>query len=99
MSELEMRGLLMRREEKQRRGRPQRLMETTALGRHFIQEYGQLLKLPLQSNERDIRAAVHQAELAKRLEESGISPYARFDEVVELARNIANTAHRNPTTR
>jgi predicted ArsR family transcriptional regulator len=99
LNELEMRGLLKRREQRQRRGRPQRIMETTTLGERFIKTYNQLMKLQLRSNERDIRAAVHQAELAKRLEESGISPYARFNEIVELARNIANSAQHSTTTR
>jgi len=98
-NELEMGGLLIRREQRQKRGRPQCIMETTALGEHFIQGYADLMKLQLRSNVSDIRAAVHQAELAKRLEESGISPYTRFNEVVELARNISNTAQHNTTAR
>lgn len=97
--ELEMGGLLTRREQKQRRGRPQCIMETTTLGEHFIQGYKRLMKLQLRSNLSDIRAAVHQAELAKRLEESGISPYTRFNEIVELARNISNAAQRNTAAR
>lgn len=99
LKELEMDGLLMRRERKQRRGRPQRIMETTTLGKHFIQGYDQLMKLQLRSNVNDIRAAVHQGELAKRLEESGISPYTRFNEIVELATNISNTARHNTAPR
>jgi predicted ArsR family transcriptional regulator len=99
LSELEMGGLLMRRKQTQRRGRPQSIMETTTLGERFIQGYDALMKMQLRSNVSDIRSAVHQAELAKRLDESGISPYTRFNEIVELARNISNTAQHNTATR
>lgn len=96
--ELEARGLLLRLSRKQRLGRPQHLLRTTPLGKQFLSEYKQLLGLRLHSNQNDIRKAIHQADLAKRLAEQGLSAYARFQEINELARNIANTAqvNRNP---
>jgi len=97
--ELEMGGLLMRREQKQTRGRPQSIMKTTALGERFIEGYNELMNMRLRSNMNDIRSAVHQAELARRLDEAGISPYARFNEIIELARNISNTAQHNTAAR
>jgi predicted ArsR family transcriptional regulator len=74
------------------RGRPKHLVTTTPLGRRFLDEYERLLNLRLQSRDSDIRKALHQAELAQRLRDRGISPYARFQEINEIARNIARTA-------
>jgi hypothetical protein len=48
----------------------------------------------LLSNDNDIRKAIHQADLAKSLEERGVSPYARFQELNQMARNIAKTARK-----
>ena len=95
LNELETGGLLTRRKENLRRGRPRYLMETTNLGEHFLQAYEKLMRLRLRSNLNDIKAAIHQANLAMLLEESGISPYTRFNEIVEVARNISNTAKNN----
>lgn len=57
-----------------------------------VMSTGQRSKLILQCNENDITKALHQADLARRLIEQGVSPYVRFQEVNELARNIASTA-------
>lgn len=90
--ELQVRGLLIRRTDSRGRGRPRSLLRTTALGEQFVEEYDRLLNLRLHCNDNDIKKALHQADLARRLLEKQVSPYARFQEVNELARNIASTA-------
>lgn len=93
MNELYSRSLVQLRIEKgEGRGRPKHLVTTTPLGRQFVDEYERLLNLRLQSRDSDIKKALHQAELAQRLRDRGISPYARFQEINELARNIARTS-------
>jgi len=79
------------------RGRPRYMLRPTPLGRRFVQTHRQLLNLPLRSNHNDIEKALHQADLAQRLVDHQISPYARFQEINKLARNIARTAktHKN----
>jgi len=68
------------------------LLRTTPLGEQFMEQYDRLLNLRLHCNENDIKKALHQADLARRLVEQGLSPYVRFQEVNELARNIASSA-------
>ena len=90
--ELEARGLLLRASKRKRRGRPQSLLSTTPLGRQFMEQYDRLLNLRLHSNDNDIKKALRQADQTQRLMDQGVSPYARFQEVNEIARNIAGTA-------
>ena len=99
LNELRVNGLLRRHERLHGRGRPQHIFEATTLGERFTQAYEELGRLRLRSNENDILSAVHQAELAKQVEEAGIPSYERFGEVMDLARNIANTAQNSPVTR
>ena len=68
------------------------MLRTTPLGDQFMEQYDRLLNLRLHCNENDIKKALHQADLARRLVEQGLSPYVRFQEVNELARNIASSA-------
>jgi hypothetical protein len=89
--ELQARGLLLSSTERQNRGRPQCLLRTSPLGEQFMRDHARLLNLRLYSNDNDIKRALHQANLARKLIEQQISPYARFQEVNELARNIAGT--------
>ena len=90
--ELQTRGLLLRTTERRGKGRPLCLLHTTPLGQQFMEQYNRLLNLRLYSNDNDIRKALHQAQLTRRLREQQVSPYARFQEVNQLARNIASTA-------
>ena len=100
LNELHSRSLVQLRFEKRKsRGRPKHLVKTTPLGRQFVEEYGRLMGLRLQSRDSDIRKALHQADLAQELREHGISPYARFQEINEIARNIARTAQAKQSTR
>ncbi|HXZ91015.1 MAG TPA: hypothetical protein VEG61_08125 [Candidatus Dormibacteraeota bacterium] len=80
-------------------GRPRQLLRTTPIGIRFMSEYKRLNDLSLRSSDNDIRKVLKQAELARGLVERGISPYARFQEINELARNIASTAKVKRNTR
>ena len=80
-------------------GRPRQLLRTTPIGIRFMSEYKHLNDLSLRSSDNDIRKALKQAELARRLVERGISPYARFQEINELARNVTSTAKVKRNTR
>jgi predicted ArsR family transcriptional regulator len=100
IGELKARGLLLpETSRKQSVGRPRQYLRATPIGKQFVREYDHLRDLSLRSNENDIKKALHQAELARRLVESGIPPYARFQEVNEIARNIASTAKVNRRAR
>jgi len=92
IKELSTRRLLQIASEKKGVGRPKHLVRTTPLGKQFLEQYSQLLEIRLQSNENDIKKAIKQGEQARRLVELGVDPYARFQEVNEIARNIANSA-------
>jgi len=93
IKELEERSLLLSETSKEHNvGRPRQIMRTSPIGKLFVREYKHLQELSLRSNDNDIRQALHQAELAQKLVEQDISPYERFQEVNELARNIASTA-------
>ena len=90
--ELKARGLLLPEVSRKRGvGRPRQYLRATPIGKQFVREYDHLRDLSLRSNENDIKKALHQAELARRLVGSGIPPYARFQEVNQIARNIAST--------
>ena len=68
------------------------MLRTTVLGEQYVREYRRLTDLRLFSNDNDIKKALHQADLAAKLDEQKISPYVRFQEINELARNIRRTA-------
>ncbi|MGA2789502.1 MAG: hypothetical protein ABSF00_01905 [Candidatus Bathyarchaeia archaeon] len=100
VKELRARSLLLPEvSRKQGVGRPRQILRATPIGKQFVRQYNRLRDLSLRSNENDIKKALHQAGLARRLVESGISPYERFQEVNELARNIASTAKVNQRAR
>jgi DNA-binding HxlR family transcriptional regulator len=80
-------------------GRPKQLLRLTPIGKQFLRECERLRNLSLRSSDNDLRKALHQAELARRLVERGIYPYERFQEINELARNIASTAKAKRNTR
>jgi hypothetical protein len=93
IKQLEERSLLLSEiSRKHSVGRPKKYLRTTPIGKQFVINCNRLYDLSLRSNDNDIKKALHQAELAQRLVESGISPYARFQEINEIARNIARTA-------
>jgi predicted transcriptional regulator len=93
IKELEERSLLLRESSRKHSvGRPRQYLRATPIGRQFLNEYHRLHDISIRCNEYDIRKALHQAELAQQLDASGISPYERFQEVNEIARNIKRTA-------
>jgi predicted transcriptional regulator len=98
--ELQKRRLLKREARaKQRVGRPGEYLRPTPIGIQFVRDYRRLQHLSLHINDNDIRRALHQAELAEKLADKGISPYERFQEINELAGNIASTAKAKRHTR
>jgi predicted ArsR family transcriptional regulator len=100
LKELKKRGLLLSEISRDKGvGRPKQLLQPASLGKRFMSEYKRLNDLSLRSSDNDLRKALNQAELARRLVESGISPYARFQEINELARNVASTAKVKRNTR
>ena len=100
IKELKARSLLLPEiSRKQSVGRPRQYLHVTPIGKQFVREYNRLCDLSLRSNETDIKKALRHADLARRLVESGISPYARLEETNQLARNIARTAKVNRGTR
>ena len=74
------------------RGRPKQLLETTILGEQYVNDYRQLANLRLFSNDNDVKKALLQADLAAKLDEQKLSTYARFQEINQLARNVAHAA-------
>jgi len=93
IKELEERSLLLPEiSRKKSVGRPRQYLRITPIGLQFVREYKRLYDLSLRSNDNDIRKALHQVDLAQRLVDQGVSPYARFQEINEIARNIARTA-------
>jgi len=91
IKELSMRSLVQVTSEKNGVGRPRHMIRTTPLGKQFIEQLDQLSDIRLQSNKNDIKKAVKQAEEVQRLVGLGVDPYIRFQEVNEIARNIAST--------
>ena len=100
LKELEERSLLRSEILREKNvGRPKKLLRLTPIGEQFIRDYKRLNDLSLRSNDNDIRKALHQVKLTRRLIERGISTYERFREINELARNIASTAKIKSNTR
>jgi len=95
--ELQIRGLLVKTMKRLGKGRAQCLLRTTPLGEQFIEQYDRLLNLRLHVSDNDIKKALHQADQARRLKEEGISSYARFQEVNELAGHIAGNGNTAPS--
>lgn len=70
------------------RGRPKKIVAPTVLGNEFLETFQQCQRKVVQMNYNDVKSAVHQALLVKRLEEFNISPYQRFMELNTLAFKI-----------
>jgi DNA-binding HxlR family transcriptional regulator len=91
LAELQECGLLEKNVLRNGKGRPKHMLHTTALGEQFLSRYSELMRIPVQSNDNDLRKAIGQAEFARRLVEQNVSPYARFQEVNRIAKHIAGT--------
>jgi len=73
------------------RGRPKKLVVASTLGGEFLETLERCQRKKIQINHNDIKSAVHQASLAKKLEEFHISPYKRFMELNSIALRIRNS--------
>lgn len=86
-------GLIDFREENEhRRGRPRKMIMITALGKEFLESLKKCQMLLIQVNINDVKNAIYQANLSRRLIEHNVSPYNRFIELNEAARAIQNSS-------
>jgi len=72
------------------RGRPKKLAVATTLGGEFLETFEKCQRKAIQINHNDIKSAVHQANLAKKLEEYRISSFQRFWELNRIVLKIRN---------
>jgi len=73
------------------RGRPKKLVVASTLGIEFLETFEKCQRKIIQINHNDIKSAVHQANLAKKLEEYHVSPFQRFWELNSIALKIRNS--------
>jgi len=73
------------------RGRPKKLIVASTLGGEFLETFEKCQRKAIQINHNDIRSAVHQANLAKKLEEYHVSPFQRFWELNSIALKIRDS--------
>jgi len=73
------------------RGRPKKLVVATTLGDEFLETFEKCQRKAIQINYNDVKSAVYQANLAKKLEEYHISPFKRFWELNSIAFKIRNS--------
>lgn len=81
-----------------RRGRPKKIVAPTVLGNEFLETFQQCQRKVVQMNYNDVKSAVYQALLAKKLEELNISPYQRFMELNTLALKIRTSITKKDST-
>jgi len=75
-----------------KKGRPKKLIITTSLGHEFLETYKKLNLNILQSRKTDLNHAAKDAMYAKRLAETGHSPFQIFLELNTIASNIKNSS-------
>jgi len=82
------------------RGRPKKLVVASTLGGEFLETFGECQRKTTQINHNDVKSAVHQANLAKKLEEYHVSPFQRFWELNNIAFKIRDsiTVENSPKT-
>jgi len=73
------------------RGRPKKLVVASTLGAEFLETSEECQKKAIQINHNDIKSAVYQANLAKKLEEYHVSLFQRFWELNSIALKIRNS--------
>jgi len=73
------------------RGRPKKLIVASILGSEFLETLEKCQRKAIQINHNDVRSAVHQANLAKKLEEYRVSPFQRFWELSSIAFKIRDS--------
>lgn len=77
---------------KKKKGRPKKCIITTSLGHEFLETYKKLNLNILKSRKTDLNHAAKDAEYAKRLAETGHSPFQIFLELNTIASNIKNSS-------
>jgi DNA-binding PadR family transcriptional regulator len=75
-----------------KKGRPKKRFITTSLGHEFLETYKKLNLNILQSRKTDLNHAAKDAKYAKRLAETGHSPFQIFLELNTIASNIKNSS-------
>jgi DNA-binding PadR family transcriptional regulator len=75
-----------------KKGRPKKCIITTSLGHAFLETYKKLNLNILQSRKTDLNHAAKDAKYAKRLAETGHSPFQIFLELNTIASNIKNSS-------
>jgi len=82
------------------RGRPKKLIVTSILGGEFLDTFEKCRGKAIQINHNDIKSAVHQANLAKKLEKYLVSPFQRFWELNSIALKVRDsvTVENSPKT-
>jgi DNA-binding MarR family transcriptional regulator len=79
------------------KGRPKKHITTTSLGLEFLEAYKKLNTKILKSRKTDLDRAVKDAKYAKRLVETGHSPFQIFLELNTIASNIKNSSENHQT--
>jgi len=73
------------------RGRPKKLIVASTLGSEFLETFERCQRKAIQINPNDIKSAIYQADLAKKLEGYHVSPFQRFWELTSIALRVRNS--------
>jgi len=73
------------------RGRPKKLIVASTLGSEFLETFDRCQRKTIQINSNDIKSAIYQADLAKKLEQYHVSPIQRFWELTSIALKVRNS--------
>jgi len=91
IKEFERSGTLELTESPNGRGRPKKIVTLSPTGVVILDMLRSVNAMMLKVNENDIRSALEQVRLRKRMIAAGIDPYERFLEMNEFALNIRNS--------
>ena len=73
------------------RGRPKKIVVASTLGIELLETFEKCQRKAIQINHNDIRSAVYQANLAKKLEGYHVSSFQRFWELTSIALKVRNS--------
>jgi DNA-binding MarR family transcriptional regulator len=73
------------------RGRPKKIVVASTLGIELLETFEKCQRKAIQINHNDIRSAVYQANLAKKLEGYHVSSFQRFWELTRIALKVRNS--------
>lgn len=88
INELKNAGFIKFSDQRNRRGRPAKIMVPTPLGREFLCSYEKLQRKRLHLTDDNIRKAIRLANFTESLTEASINPYDRFVEMNQIALSI-----------